>query len=74
MEQQRLHIVKLSDRIITTFNQLNSDYSALERRIGDVIWDSADERNSQLSPLGEYKRLRENNLEPALATKKKYNR
>ncbi len=72
MEQQRLHIVQLCDRIIATFNQLERGYTAAEQVIRDVSWDSSAERRNQLARLDAYKELRKKYLEPALSMKQKY--
>ncbi len=72
MEQQRLHIVQLCDRIIATFNQLDRVYTAAEQVIRDVSWDSSAERKNQFARLDAYKELRKKYLEPALLIKQQY--
>ena len=74
MGQQRMHIVQLSDRIIATFRDLDRDFARVEQRVKNVSWDSAAERNSQVSRLNDYEDLKRRFLHPAQAMKAKYDR
>ncbi len=72
--EQRMHIVKLSERIIATFEDLDRDFAVVEAQVQDVSWDSSAEKNRQLNRLKEYEELKEQYLQPALEMKRQYSR
>jgi hypothetical protein len=74
MGEQAMHIVQLSDRIIATFRELDRDFARIEQRVKNVSWDSAAERNSQVSRLNDYEDLKRRFLHPAQAMKARYDR